>query len=669
MSMTFAEASQRATLAGKLEALERKGTIRPKEQKWLDNFRENEQETINAIVETKAMGQGFKAEATINLDDEIYGAYKAAGDFVKNRDLQSAKEAYARYRDLVRQKNEMFKYAAPEEYSKGRAAGAGSTMAVGLGTNQGINLIRNAGVAKQMLTGAGSGAALASAPEFGEGEGGFINRMKNVGYLNPAIGGAAGGAAPVAGRAAEGLKNIAQNWYRGAQDGFQGQALRRVAKQVKNAEDSGTDVKAYLDSLGPEGMLADVEGAPQGLATGIATIQGQGSNTLRRNIINRSKGAGARIEADFDRLIDQPNAGFLASLANKQNKNEVISPMYEKAKASTKLFDVQDVREAITEASADASTRSKAAMDVLLKELGDDADINKFGTIPVTARKLHNVRVELNDTIDTAFKSGDTGVGTNLKVFLDKIDDKLDDIDGYAVARSKWAEASAVDRAIEDGMKAFSGGKASAISPKMLEAKLKKMTGAEEDAFRAGAREYIGALMGTSRNDAAAAWAEFGKSWNAEKLEMIIGRTNAQQVTRRLMAEAEFSNTRQRAIEGAQTAFRTEAKKSVGDLTDDATGEVPGAIGRGKRALFDAPINALIDEILYSNTRGNLNKQIGKILTLQGRERDQVVSTLLDEAARMGDKTLIDKMLNQFFTTAVGTKAIQTYTGNNNNGN
>ena len=55
-------------------------------------------------------------------------------------------------------------------------------MAVGLGTNQGINLIRNAGVAKQMLTGAGSGAALASAPEFGEGEGGFINRMKNVGY-------------------------------------------------------------------------------------------------------------------------------------------------------------------------------------------------------------------------------------------------------------------------------------------------------------------------------------------------------------------------------------------------------------------------------------------------------------------------------------------------------
>ena len=39
--------------------------------------------------------------------------------------------------------------------------------------------------------------------------------------------------------------------FQGRKDGFQGQALRRVAKQIKNAEDSGTDVKAYLDSLGP----------------------------------------------------------------------------------------------------------------------------------------------------------------------------------------------------------------------------------------------------------------------------------------------------------------------------------------------------------------------------------------------------------------------------------
>ena len=655
MEMTFAQASEMAHVAKKLEALEAADKLRPAEKEALQKYRDNYEAIVKELVETKAMGQGFKAEAAFNVDDEIYGAYKAAGDFIKNRDLQSAKEAYARYRDLVRQKNEMFQYAAPEEFAKGRISGGGSMMGIGLGGMQGLNLIKNASTMRQMLTGATSGAVLASAPEFGEGEGGFMNRVENVGYLNPAIGGVAGGAAPVAGRTAEGIKNIYQNIRRGSQDGFQGQALRRVAKQVKNAEDSGTDVKAYLDSLGPEGMLADVEGAPQGLASGIANIQGQGSTTLRRNIIKRSDDAGARISKAMEEFVDQPNAGYLAKKANEQNKNEVISPMYEKAKASTETFDVQDLREAILEASTDASARTKKAMNTLLKDLGEEGDLS--------ARKLHNIRVELNDTIQKAFRKGDGGKGLNLKVFLDKIDGKLDNVDGYAAARAAWSDASDIEEALDMGMDIFSGGPKSAMSPVMLEAMLEKMTDAQREAFKAGARDYIGALMGTSRNDAAAAWQAFGKNWNAEKLEMIIGKKNAQEVTRRLMAEAKFAKTKNIAIDGSQTAFRTEAKKSVADLTDDATGEVPGAFTRGKRALFDAPINSLIDEILYSNTRGNLNKQIGKILTLQGRERDQVVSTLLDEAARMGDRTLVDKILNTLFSTAAGTTAIQKYTG------
>lgn len=659
--MTYEEAIRKRNAASVLVKLEEDGSITENEQEVLDNYRKNTEAVVNEIVSTEAGYAGMKAQATFNLDDEIYGAYKAAGDFIKNRDLQSAKEAYARYRDLVRQKNEMFKYSAPEEYGKGQLVGGTGTMTLGLGATQGLNLLKNAGVARQMLTGAGTGAALASAPEFGEGEGGFVNRLRNVGVVNPAIGAVAGGGAPVAGRAAEGLINYGKNMYRGGQDGFQGQALRRVAKQIKNAEDSGTDVKAYLDSLGPEGMLADVEGAPQGLALGLATIQGQGSNTLRRNILNRSKDAGDRIEADFNKNIGEADAGFLAEIANKENKDTVISPMYEKAKASTQMFDVQDIRDQIIEVSSQASKRSKAALNDLLDDLGKEGNL--------TARKLHNVRVELNASKDQAFIARDTGVGTDLGVFLDKIDDKLDAIDGYTKARLSWASASDIDRAIEDGMKAFSGGKASAISPARLKAKLDKMTDAEREAFKAGAREYVGALMGTARNDAAIAWAEFGKNWNAEKLELIIGKTQAQEVTRRLLAEAEFSNTKNIAIKGSLTANKMEAKKSVGDLTDDATGEVPGVIGRGKRALFDAPLNALIDEILYRNTRGNLNQQLGKILTLQGRERDQVVSTLLDEAARMGDRTLVDKILNGLFSTAAGTAAVQKYTGNNNNGN
>ena len=166
MEMTFAQASEMAHVAKKLEALEAADKLRPAEKEALQKYRDNYEAIVKELVETKAMGQGFKAEAAFNVDDEIYGAYKAAGDFIKNRDLQSAKEAYAHYRDLVRQKNEMYEYAAPEEFAKGRISGAGSMMGIGLGGMQGLNLMRNASTGRQMLTGAGSGAALASAPEF-----------------------------------------------------------------------------------------------------------------------------------------------------------------------------------------------------------------------------------------------------------------------------------------------------------------------------------------------------------------------------------------------------------------------------------------------------------------------------------------------------------------------
>ena len=155
-----------------------------------------------------------------------------------------------------------------------------------------------------------------------------MNRLKNVGVVDPAIGGAAGGAGPIAGRAFEGAVITSGKICIEVARMASRASSSKSGETIKNAEDSGTDVKAYLDSLGPEGMLADVEGAPQGLALGLATIQGQGSNTLRRNILDRSKGAGARIEADFNKNIGEADAGFLAEIANKQNKDTVISPMY-----------------------------------------------------------------------------------------------------------------------------------------------------------------------------------------------------------------------------------------------------------------------------------------------------------------------------------------------------
>jgi uncharacterized protein YbjQ (UPF0145 family) len=304
---------------------------------------------------------------------------------------------------------------------------------------------------------------------------------------------------------------------------------------------------------------------------------------------------------------------------------------------SEKTFDVDTLRSALVLYGKDASRAVRKQMNAVLRDLGKSGD--------VSAEKLHNARSALSDAI---LKEGGS-VAINLKPILHKIDDRLDELPTYAAARSGYSDASAIQRAVEDGERVFTGGKTSALSPKALQAKLAGMSEMEQAAFQKGARDYIGALMGTSRNDAAAAWAEFSKSWNAEKLRMLVGEDDAAAITQRLLAEQEFSKTRSDVIQGSQTGFRNEAAADLRDLRDPDSLAAPSA-GKRSTAFIAAPINKILDEIMYGT--GDIRKEIGEILTLQGAERDQIVGQLLSQASKMQDKTKLEGLTNML--TQVG---------------
>ena len=181
----------------------------------------------------------------------------------------------------------------------------------------------------------------------------------------------------------------------------------------------------------------------------------------------------------------------------------------------------------------------------------------------------------------------------------------------------------------------------SALSPRALQDKLDNMNPMEKAAFQKGARDYIGALMGTSRNDASAAWGEFSKTWNAEKLKLLVGENDAASITQRLLAEKEFSKTTSDVLAGSQTGFRNEASAALRDLRDPNSFASPSVSQRIGSAV-SAPVNKIMDEILYGT--GNIRREIAEILTLQGSERDRVVSQLLNEASKLQDKTKIQKL-------------------------
>jgi hypothetical protein len=627
--MTYAEASNIQAAIAALEKLEAAGTISADGQKALDAARKKRKPARQAEIETIATYRGAQKGVSLGLADEIAGAYQAANELIRKRDIEGAKKAYAKYRDLVRQRDEAAQLLAPEQFAKGEIAGGVAGAAVPVGTS--MQLARGLGTAGKVAAGAGTGAATATLPEFAGGEGGFGPRMAEVSPITAAAGATIGAAAPVAGRVAGATTRGIQNIVRGGEEGFSGAALRRVGRAMQRPQVAGQDIQAYLRSLGPEGTIADIAGSPRSMAQGLATMQGEGADVLRRQLEQRAGGAGERVERVMSERIGPAIAASEERAAQAMRKSSELGPMYDAAMQSDIKFDISALRSGLVMMADDAAANVRSGLNAVLRDLGKEG--------PVSASKLHNARSALGDAITSARIAGQNNKVRQLMPILDDMDRRLDEIPNYATARAGYAESSQIERAVDNGRTVFAGGPTSALPPAQLKAMLDKMKPLERDAYVKGAREYIAALMGTSRSDAATAWQQFDKSWNREKLQLLLGKPDADAVIQRLFAEKEFSGTRGDVLAGSQTAFRTEGAADVADLRDPSGTQREGPFSRIYRGAIADPLNRIIDEIMYGKRRSNLNREIGELLSMQGADRDIIVPILLQEAKRLQDPT------------------------------
>ena len=640
---TYAEASRILEAIKVFEELERNGTISDAEQKALDRARASRKTAEQAQLETAATYGGMRAGISMNLYDEARGAYKAANELLKSGDVEAAREKYAEYRDLQRQIDEALQVAAPEQYAKGEIAGGVAGAAIpGLGA---AKAMQGMGTVGRMAVGAGTGAAAAALPDFAAGEGGFMPRVQNIDPMSTAIGGVAGAAAPVAGQIAGGVTRGIQDIARGGAAGFSGGAMRRVGRAMQRPQVAGADIEQYLQSLGPEGMIADIPGSPRSVAQGLATMQGEGADVLRRQLEQRAGGAGERVTETITEAMGPEEAAYAARQAEAARKTTELGPMYDAALASEDKFDVNALRSGIVMMADEAASNVKSSLNTVLRNLGQEGDIS--------ATKLHNARSALSDAITSAKMAGQNNKVRQLMPLLNDMDRRLDTIPDYSKARVGYAESSSIQRALDEGRNTFSGGATSAMSPTDLSDMLKNMKPVEVDAYKKGAREYIAALMGTSRSDAASAWQQFDKSWNREKLELLLGKPDADAVIQRLFAEKEFAGTRSDVLAGSQTAFREEARESLADIREPDSMQAPSPLRRAYQGIVNEPVNRMINEVLYGTRRSNLNRQIGELLTMQGAERDKIVPILLQEARRLEDPTRAQQIVDALTTAGV----------------
>ena len=632
------EESQRILEAVRvLEGLEQSGRINATERAALNKYRGRTKSAERAQVETTATWRGALQGGTMRTADEINAAIKALGG-------GSYEDALARAREL----NMAAQVAAPEQYAKGEMAGMGATATLPFGGAQFFT--RGAGLGTKALVGAATGGALASLPDFAGGEGGLLSRLSEVSPVTTAIGASLGALGPLAGAAGGAAVRGLQNIRRGLPEfGLGSMATQRAARTLGRSQASGTDIEQYLRDIGELGTVADVPGSPQLMAQGLTAMGGEGGDVLARTVTQRAAGAGPRIEQAADVLAGAPNRAFRERVERATERSTIYSPLYEAAKQYPDPINVRAVTSALTFRGAEAVGDTKKAINSIIRDLSNEKG-------QVSAEKLHNVRVSISDKIEVARREGAGGVVSNLSPILAEIDRKLDDIPGYATARGGWADTKALDDAAEKGRKAFTGGATTVETPDDFAVRFSKLTDAEKEAFRSGSREYISALMGTSRNAPAAAWSELSKGFTDKKLRIMFGDTEAEEILRTLRAEKVFSETRGKLTAGSQTAMREEAMRELGDLRDPGTMQRPGPLARAKTAMIDNPVNAVIDSILYAGRTG-ANRDLGRILSMQGPERDRMIAALLREAQQQQIPSRAETLSQGLLSNIIGSSS------------
>ena len=611
-----ADAGNIAYLIGQLERLEAAGKLNAAEGQVLSQLRAKQAAAQQTIGETNATYRGAASGALLGAKDELSGAINA---------LQGG--SYAQARDETRALDKAAQTAFPRQYNRGRTAGTVATAAVpGVGA---LKATQGMGLMARMGIGGVTGALTAGGQGFAEGEGGFLPRIQNA-APSAGIGALFGAGAPAAGATAGGLMRLLRDGRRSI-PGLSARATNAVVRPLSRSQASGTDVQAYLDSLGPEGMLADVPGNLRKTAQGLASMPGEGGEILTDALNLRAQGATNRIVSDVDATLGQADAAFDARRAQALERSSRLGPMYDAALSARAPVNLGGVSEVLQNGQADAASRVSAQ----LRKIEGDLGIKSKGgevSVPddVSALKLHNVRSDLSDDIEEARRNGRGKFVNAMQPVLDAIDEELNSVPGYIAARTGYANNKAIDDAIDAGRQVFRGGEASAMSPRQLEQELAALPDAQRDAFRKGAREWIDGLMGTSRNDAAAAWGAFEKGWNDEKLRSLLGDKQAERIRDRLKSDKVFSQTRGDGLMGSQTQMRNEAAGSLADLRMPDGGQRPGPIRRGLNAVNEAG-NSIVDRILYAG-RQDVNKQVGGLMTMQGEARDALVQNLLREA-------------------------------------
>ncbi len=454
-------------------------------------------------------------------------------------------------------------------------------------------------------------------------------------------------------------------------------ALQKVAAPlVSEGLTTPQAVTQKLQGIGPEAMPLDINSNLTQMGGVIASSPGEGQQVLRQAVADREAQSGERIVADIDRTMGQPvdldqlskdiysqakaKAGPLYSSAynvpvNSSPELEGVlnSPLGQRAMNSAKRLSLSDPtappstmfqeRSPVTTVTVPEGSANLVGQ---LRGQGlSEPEIAKFTGLPTTetaqppavdARGLHLVRQAYDDMIGAAQRQGASNQARILNAQRAIIDDSLKSIPQFAQADSIYADMSRIRDAMDVGTQIFTPKQ----TPESVAAAFAGMSDAERQAYLQGGRVAVRNIMGTARNDAAAARGLFSKEFNQEKLRLLLGEDGSNAVLNRIGAEHTYNASAQRILRNSETAARLQGKADLenahGLPSYQDVAIFSGTHGVAKRAIFGLVKSTL--NAIASGKQQKIETNIARLLTVQGPEREAALQKIMAVATKKSPK-------------------------------
>lgn len=466
--------------------------------------------------------------------------------------------------------------------------------------------------------------------------------LKGVGF------GAAGGVlAPLVGQAVgSGLKaarNGIANMATRAEAGLNRSAANHLSKSLAADGLTAAEAATKLQTLGPEGMIADLGPTLQGDAAALANIPGRAKEMVRAALNARASGANAR-------LAEGINSTIGPSLVPSQVENGIeaaqksLGPLYDEALKGAKAVDMADVANALE--SQIANLRGPAQKAV--RQVRGMLDIpNAPGNLDPHPGAALQVRHAIDGILKT---EADPNAVRALTLARQQVDAKLaQSVPGIKAVDAQYEELARQSKAFNAGRSALDSGK---TSPHPLDVERAFQEGALPEGvlvgpsagptrYAQGMRAEIDRILGGNANDVATLnrILKSDGDWNPKKLATAFGPEKADKLLAVLEREKLFASTRDGAVGNSVTAARQEAMHRLG-AGKSAFGmrqayEAGGMLGLGRSAALRATDRAT-EAFMNRIKDASRTKIAGAVVD----NRRKVIEALMEIDARKATRAL-----------------------------